>query len=66
MILGRPLVSWQALVVLIAAAVIATARAAGITVDLGMVAADIAVASGVLALLANKAVNGSLVGRAKQ
>ena len=44
MILGRPTQFWYALVSTIAAAIVATAAAAGIAVNLEMVAADLAVA----------------------
>jgi hypothetical protein len=63
MILGRPVALWNGLVVALAAAVIATANAAGIAVNLEMVAADVTVAAVVLGILANKATNGSLLGR---
>jgi hypothetical protein len=63
MILGRSVQLWNGLVVAIAAAAIATASAAGIAVNLEMVSADIAVASAVIAILANQAVNGSPLGR---
>jgi hypothetical protein len=65
MILGRPTQFWYGLVATVAAAIVATAAAAGIAVNLEMVAADLAVASALIALIANKAVNGSLLGRAK-
>ena len=65
MILGRPVELWKFLVAAIAAAVIATASAAGIAVNLEMVAADVTVASAVIALLANQAVNGSPLGRGR-
>jgi hypothetical protein len=65
MIFGRPVALWNGLVVAIAAAIIATANAAGVAINLEMVAADIAVASVVLGILANKATNGSLLGRAR-
>jgi hypothetical protein len=65
MILGRPTQFWYGLVATVAAAIVATAAAAGIQVNLEMVAADLAVASALITLIANKAVNGSLIGRAK-
>jgi hypothetical protein len=65
MIAGRPLSAWTGLVATVAAAIVVTAQAAGIAVNLEMLAADVAVASFVLALIANKSVNGSLLGRAK-
>ena len=62
MILGRPTQFWYALVSTIAAAIVATASAAGVAVNLEMVAADLAVASALIALIAIKAGNGSLLG----
>ena len=65
MILGRPTQFWYALVSTIAAAIVATASAAGVAVNLEMVAADLAVASALIALIANKAGTGSLLGARK-
>ena len=65
MIFGRPVAFWNGLVVAVAAAVIATANAAGIAVNLEMIAADVTVAAVVLGGLANKATNGSLLGRSR-
>ena len=65
MLFGRPVALWNGLVVAVAAAVIATANAAGVAVNLEMVAADVTVAAVVLGILANQAVNGSPLGRAK-
>jgi ABC-type phosphate/phosphonate transport system permease subunit len=65
MILGRPTQFWYSLVTTIAAAIVATASAAGVAVNLEMVAADLAVASALIALIANKAVTGSLLGARK-
>ena len=65
MILGRPTQFWYALVSTIAAAIVATASAAGVAVNLEMVAADLAVASALITLIANKAVTGSLLGARK-
>jgi hypothetical protein len=64
-IAGRAKELWYALVVAFAAAVVATANAAGIAVDPTMIAADISVAAAVIGLLANQAVNGSPLGRAQ-
>lgn len=55
MILGRSVTLWKALVVAVAAAIIATAQAAGIAVNLEMVTADVAVASVIIGILANEA-----------
>jgi hypothetical protein len=63
MILGRPTQFWYALVSTIAAAIVATAAAAGIAVNLEMVTADLAVASALIALIANQANPASAIGR---
>ena len=65
MILNRPTQFWYGLVATVAAAIVATAAAAGIQVNLEMVAADLAVASALITLIANKAVTGSLLGARK-
>jgi hypothetical protein len=63
MILGRPVQFWNGLVVAIAAAAVATAQAAGIAVSLEMVTADVAVASALIALIANQGNPASAIGR---
>jgi hypothetical protein len=55
MLLGRSVTLWKFLVAAVAAAVIATAQAAGVAVNLEMIAADVAVASAVIGILANEA-----------
>lgn len=63
MILGRPTSTWNALVAAIASCVVAGASAAGIAVNTEFVGSVAAVALVVIALLANKATNGTLLGR---
>ena len=64
MIAGRPLALWQNLVATLAALVILVVAFLNPTVDVTqLVAGVVAVAAAILALLANKAVNGTLLGR---
>jgi hypothetical protein len=66
MILGRPLSAWTGLVAAIAAFVVVVVTFAVPTVDITqLVAGAVSVAGVVLALIANKANTGSLLGRAK-
>jgi general stress protein CsbA len=65
MILGRPVTLWNAFVAAIAAAVIAAASAAGVAVNTEFVGSVVTVALVVVALIANQAENGSILGRSK-
>ena len=66
MILGRPLSAWIGLVSAIAAFVVVAVTFVVPTVDITqLVAGAVTVASAILALIANKSVTGSLLGRAK-
>ena len=55
MLLGRSVKLWNALVVALAAAIVATLSAAGYAVSVEMVAADIAAAAAIIGLLSNEA-----------
>ena len=66
MILNRPLAAWQALVTAVAAFVVVVVTFVNPSVDITqLVGSAVVVAGAILALLANKAVTGSLLGRAK-
>ena len=66
MILNRPLAAWQAFVTAVAAFVVVVGTFVNPSVDITqLVGSAVVVAGAILALLANKAVTGSLLGRAK-
>ena len=67
MILGRPLALWQNFVAALAALTIVVATMVNPTIDVTqLVASVVTVAAAVLAMLANQAVNGTLLGRRPQ